>query len=456
MATFNDLQTRNPREIVICAICSDLYQDPRLLPCSHTFCFQCIRNSVDDSTFNCPLQDDTKIDQNDIASLPVNRKVKDTVEFMLHVNLASEDKSNHQCQNCTEKAINWCERCAYYYCESCTNTVHSIKAFQSHTVIPSAERMPSFCLEHSDEKFRYWCKQCEVLVCRDCLLFQHKDHTFVSLNNAASDAKVKLQDTMQKLSQIKNKVVTLSETTKGIINQQREIVWREKQDIEQTFSNLQQQLEERKHVMIQQLEDNALQTMNILDDQQAAIDQHLNLTIVHEHCIQKMLDSNDPMRILDFTSNLYKNFDNFEERYTKIAEGYVMKTHLFKKDGRNVEQLSDIISKLGDITITSQIVRDDSVAIKTSRLDISKIGGYTGSISRESNYARGYRFTLKKTLKLRSIQINSDQVGNITSFVVNDLGIIIQKSTIKSTDETMKWLSIPIECDIQNHYNTIK
>jgi hypothetical protein len=38
---------------------------------------------------------------------------------------------------------------------------------------------------------------------------------------------------------------------------------------------------------------------------------------------------------------------------------------------------------------------------------------------------------------------------------VNDLGIIIQKSTIKSTDETMKWLSIPIECDIQNHYSIL-
>ena len=155
------------------------------------------------------------------------------------------------------------------------------------------------------------------LVCRDCLLFKHKDHTFLPLKEAASEAKTKFQETVQEIDEIKRNLTTFSETTKGIINQQREIAHQQKQDIEQTFADLQRMLEERKRTIIKQLEDNELQTMNILDQQQNTIDQHLNLTIVQELCIKKMLDSNDPLQILKFKSTLSHNYKDFIEQYNE-------------------------------------------------------------------------------------------------------------------------------------------
>ena len=237
MATFNNSHATQLQELVTCAICLDHYQDPRLLPCSHTFCFQCIEKLVKNGSFNCPLRDDMKIAQNDITQLPINRTAKDMVEFVLSINLSTDKKLTHQCDNCDEnEGINWCDKCAFHYCESCTKSVHSSKALQSHTIIPSVEKVQSFCMDHLDEKFKYWCKQCEVLVCRDCLLFQHKDHTFLPLKEAASEAKTKFQETVQEIDEIKRNLTTFSETTKGIINQQREALRQEKQNIEQTFA----------------------------------------------------------------------------------------------------------------------------------------------------------------------------------------------------------------------------
>ena len=70
-------------ELVTCVICRDLFDDPRLLPCSHTFCRKCIEDcaSASEGRFSCPLRDDCTVTANQINSLPANRHVRDFVEF---------------------------------------------------------------------------------------------------------------------------------------------------------------------------------------------------------------------------------------------------------------------------------------------------------------------------------------------------------------------------------------
>jgi hypothetical protein len=396
-----------------------------------------------------------KIAQNDITQLPINRTAKDMIEFLLSINLSTDKKLTHQCDNCDEnEGINWCDKCAFHYCESCTKSVHSPKALQSHTIIPAVEKVQSFCTDHLDEKLKYWCKQCEILVCRDCLLFKHKDHIFLPLKEAASEAKMKFQETVQEIDEIKRNLTTFSETTKGIINQQSEALRQEKQNIEQTFAELQRMLEERKRTIIKQLEDNEMQKMSILDQQQNTIDQHLNLTIVQELCIKKMLDSNDPMRILKFKSTLSDNYKDFIEQYTKIDKGYALTSHTFEKDDKDVEQMLEIISKFGGINSKSRAVKRGGFKIG-SQLNISKPDGEIKFTEKTINYARGYNFSLKQSFELLSIRIQSDYVGQHVGFVVNDAGVIISNGTVNSNDSTMKWLNIPLKCDIRNNYTVL-
>ncbi|CAF1459509.1 unnamed protein product [Didymodactylos carnosus] len=39
------------------------------------------------------------------------------------------------------------------------------------------------CAKHADDKLKYWCTICSQLVYRDCLLFAHKDHMVVSIQD---------------------------------------------------------------------------------------------------------------------------------------------------------------------------------------------------------------------------------------------------------------------------------
>lgn len=45
----------NIRQITSCTVCNRTFKDPRILPCGHTFCIDCIRNTMLDTTvMACP------------------------------------------------------------------------------------------------------------------------------------------------------------------------------------------------------------------------------------------------------------------------------------------------------------------------------------------------------------------------------------------------------------------
>jgi hypothetical protein len=168
-----------------------------------------------------------------------------------------------------------------------------------------------------------------------------------------------------------------------------------------------------------------------------------------------MLDSDDPIQILKFKSTLSHSYRDYTEQYAKIDEGYTIKSQTFEKEDKDVEEIVKKIETLGSTISKSHAVKRVGIDMEWSNLDVSRANGITALISKKDNRARGYKFTLKKSLKLRSIQIHSNQVGQIIGFVVDGAGIIIQKGTMNSTTATMKWLHIPLECDVQNNYSVL-
>ncbi len=70
--------------LITCAICLEYFHDPRILPCSHTYCLRCIHKmaSSNHGQFECPLRDGTIIKKDHIDSLPINRAVRDMVDVL--------------------------------------------------------------------------------------------------------------------------------------------------------------------------------------------------------------------------------------------------------------------------------------------------------------------------------------------------------------------------------------
>jgi len=80
-------ENRKFDDMATCRICLKHFVDPRLLPCSHTYCFGCIREvaSGTNGDFICPLKDGTTIQQNKINSLRLHPAMVEVVKMVSNV-----------------------------------------------------------------------------------------------------------------------------------------------------------------------------------------------------------------------------------------------------------------------------------------------------------------------------------------------------------------------------------
>jgi hypothetical protein len=71
-------------EIIKCPICLGNFSDPRMLPCSHTYCLKCIKDYAanNNGQFRCPLRDGEIIININSDALPVNRVVRNIVDIV--------------------------------------------------------------------------------------------------------------------------------------------------------------------------------------------------------------------------------------------------------------------------------------------------------------------------------------------------------------------------------------
>ncbi|CAF1164084.1 unnamed protein product [Adineta steineri] len=208
-------QPKDVDSLITCAICLDYFVDPRLLPCSHTYCRGCIHQIAlaNHGEFKCPMRDGTNIKRDHIDSLPINRAVRDMVEVLPHVmdvNEQNREPSLPECDDCQLTEANfWCIDCAISYCTTCSTTIHK-RARTHHRRVPIAEKPIELkrCEQHRDEKLKYWCS-CEKLICMDCQLSkQHKDHTAVPISEVILDITEKLKTEFKEAQTSLNQAIT--------------------------------------------------------------------------------------------------------------------------------------------------------------------------------------------------------------------------------------------------------
>jgi len=69
--------------VITCPVCLKHFDQPRMLPCSHTFCFQCIKQmtSQNNGLLKCPKQDGTEVQGDEIDALRSNQAVCDLIQL---------------------------------------------------------------------------------------------------------------------------------------------------------------------------------------------------------------------------------------------------------------------------------------------------------------------------------------------------------------------------------------
>ncbi|XP_032331532.1 E3 ubiquitin-protein ligase Midline-1 [Camelus ferus] len=173
-----------------CPICLELFEDPLLLPCAHSLCFNCAHRilvshcatneSVESITaFQCPTcRHVITLSQRGLDGLKRNVTLQNIIDRFQKASVSGPNSPSETrrerafdgntmtsaekvlCQFCdqdpAQDAVKTCVTCEVSYCDECLKATHpNKKPFTGHRLIepiPDSHIRGLMCLEHEDEK----------------------------------------------------------------------------------------------------------------------------------------------------------------------------------------------------------------------------------------------------------------------------------------------------------------
>lgn len=165
MATSHGL-LRQISDITECSLCLELFKEPKILPCIHTFCLQCLEKYGEDHNpgdkITCPLcRKLLTVPPGGFKELPINHFMNQLLQFN-QLSYNEPTKKSVECDLCfamseRSSAVNFCIDCRQNLCEACDKRHKVSSCSKAHKVFklkdkPSAKdllkMMPSYCEQH--------------------------------------------------------------------------------------------------------------------------------------------------------------------------------------------------------------------------------------------------------------------------------------------------------------------
>ncbi|TKS67145.1 E3 ubiquitin-protein ligase [Collichthys lucidus] len=223
-----------------CPICLELFEDPLLLPCAHSLCFNCAHRILVShctpsepiqsiSAFQCPTcRYVITLNQRGLEGLKRNVTLQNIIDRYQKASLSGPNSPNEtrreraapdckamtspgdrvQCQFCEQDppqdAVKTCVTCEVSYCDECLKATHpNKKPFTGHRLIEpllDSHLRGLMCLEHEDEKVNMYCVTDEQLICALCkLVGRHRDHQVAALSDRYDKLKQALDSNLSSL-----------------------------------------------------------------------------------------------------------------------------------------------------------------------------------------------------------------------------------------------------------------
>ncbi|PVD22044.1 hypothetical protein C0Q70_17847 [Pomacea canaliculata] len=202
-----------------CAVCTNDFTKPKILPCGHLLCRQCVISWMDSKPdAGCPLCRCPIVEQSDgSSSATVDALPTDFVMEAL-VESARVLSKDHLCCVCEDVRADFiCMQCQDMLCTACANVHKKQSATRSHdvesisTVTPErlAASRPALCADHGDKHAEFFCREHRLAVCSACKANKHKvcletnylNDEIKSVQNSLTDLTKNLVEAEQKLEQ---------------------------------------------------------------------------------------------------------------------------------------------------------------------------------------------------------------------------------------------------------------
>lgn len=208
---------KNLRKEAECPLCLETVNDPKTLPCLHSFCLHCLDKLATfarrqlRTTIKCPVcltlfqipEEDT------FSGFPTSFHLNRLVDILA---LKDGKTEGQRCDSCEENnAVTcYCFVCQSFLCTACLEAHQRLKTTRGHRNVlieklqvqdvKALIQRPVMCTEkyHQNEALEYFCQDCKVCICMKCGFVNHNRHILVDIQQAAEERKIQITEVIDK------------------------------------------------------------------------------------------------------------------------------------------------------------------------------------------------------------------------------------------------------------------
>ncbi|KAH3766187.1 E3 ubiquitin-protein ligase TRIM71 [Pelomyxa schiedti] len=193
---------------ITCPCCSSFFRDPRLLPCLHTLCLECIpkcspgTTSTSVTALECPVcHSQVSVPTGGCCGFPVDMHKSHLLDLVPFVVPAGGGSRPPECSECEARDAQWwCSTCCMFLCnddkahhlrvrKTASHKVATVQQLGSQTTVATTVHKQPLCSKHPQENLQLYCNTDQVLICRDCAFIDHKNHDVVFVTERSSKLK---------------------------------------------------------------------------------------------------------------------------------------------------------------------------------------------------------------------------------------------------------------------------
>ena len=386
-STSSSTAIKKLEEQLTCAICLDLYTNPKTLPCLHSFCQQCLEGlpldpQGDNYFISCPTcRHRTQLPQptgaTDFPAAFHINNFKEVYNLMTKV-------SGHQqvtCDNCTTtNATCYCKECVKFLCPKCIDVHKNWAPIADHKIssidevatsasklLPVKQEMK--CSTHN-KPLEIFCGTCEELICQHCTIRIHRDHDYDLVSDCYPKHCQKLETSLKSVS---DKIIAVTDVLTALTDRENEI--REQGEV----------VKEKIHVMVEEMIDVLRQSerqltrevdtvtdskLQVLSEQKKSAERRLSQLKDCQEFVEQSLEIGSPQEVVISTKQMMERMSHVTQQVNIEEFNPREKANVyFKKDSKIANRLHHI----GDIVFFSPTVLQQCKVKKIDRQHITTI-----------------------------------------------------------------------------------
>ncbi|XP_078596572.1 uncharacterized protein LOC144873255 [Branchiostoma floridae x Branchiostoma japonicum] len=192
-------------EFLVCQICYNDFDRPKILPCLHTFCQPCLEKlfaAQADRNLSCPTcRQELYLPPHGVQGLKDNflvSKLRDVVTKPGRPPANAQDVTICRVCSTGTGATSYCVDCREYLCQVCTDAHRRLKLTRAHNIVATGNSSPvmadrgddntSMCTRHGEIN-KFHCDTCHLVICLHCVVTAHKEHRYVEIEEVAEREK---------------------------------------------------------------------------------------------------------------------------------------------------------------------------------------------------------------------------------------------------------------------------